>query len=368
MSNDSNPFDTGPDPYRAYDPDQARREREEARQQWAPHLDPDTVPSGYHVKGVSVQRRLEDGTLVWQKTDIDANARAQAIKDAFASLCERIPKLEPIEPPPAAANEDLLCVYPMGDPHIGMLAWAPETGESFDLKIAERNLLAAADWLVDKAPPTETAIVLNLGDFFHSDNQSGVTSRSGAKLDVDGRWAKILRVGVLAMCRVVERALEKHQRVVVRNEIGNHDDHSAIMLSIAMDMRYCDNPRVTIDQSPAKYWYHRFGKCLFGSTHGNTVKLRELGEIMAYDRREDWGQTLFRHWYTGHVHHESVKECRGAVVETFRTLAASDAWHAASGYRSGRDMRCDVWHREYGREARHFVGVERLRAGLEGAT
>lgn len=366
MSTDDDPFKTDDfGKYPAYDDTKAKEERqarEEARKKWAPHYDAANVAPGYIPSGTSIMRD-RDGNVIaaWEKTKVDKTAEAQMLRDAFEAFVEDIPKA-PLVDSPSTTDADLLCVYPMGDPHLGMLSWAPETGDNFDIEIAEKGLLDAADWLVARAPAAETAIVANLGDFFHSDNMDARTARSGHSLDVDGRWPKILQAGVRVMCRVVERALEKHQRVVVRNEIGNHDDHSAIMLSIAMAMRYADNPRVEIDQSPAKYWYFRFGKNLIATTHGNGIKLADLGEIMSFDRREDWGETLFRHWYVGHVHHESVKERRGVVIETFRTLAARDAWHQAAGYRSGRDMRCDVWHREYGRETRHIVGIERLRA------
>jgi hypothetical protein len=55
------------------------------------------------------------------------------------------------------------------------------------------------------------------------------------------------------------------------------------------------------------------------------------------------------------------KELRGCTVESLRTLAARDAWHHAKGYRSGRSMNVDVYHRELGFRARHQVGVEELR-------
>ena len=48
--------------------------------------------------------------------------------------------------------------------------------------------------------------------------------------------------------------------------------------------------------------WHRFGKNLIGVTHGDTVKAQQLGPVMACDRPEDWGETAYRFWYTGHVH------------------------------------------------------------------
>jgi hypothetical protein len=143
-------------------------------------------------------------------------------------------------------------------------------------------------------------------------------------------------------------------------EIGNHDDHSALVLAIALDMFYSREPRVEIDTSPAAYHYHRFGDCLIGVTHGDGPKLERLPAIMAADRAADWGRTKHRYWYTGHVHHQQTKEFPGCIVESFRTLSPRDAWAARAGYRSGRDMNVDVLHRKHGRVTRHTVGVEQL--------
>jgi hypothetical protein len=35
-------------------------------------------------------------------------------------------------------------------------------------------------------------------------------------------------------------------------------------------------------------------------------------------------------------------------VETHRTLASTDAWHAGQGYRSEKDMNAIVYHRDHG--------------------
>jgi len=121
---------------------------------------------------------------------------------------------------------------------------------------------------------------------------------------------------------------------------------------------YRDNPRVTIDATPAKFHKIEFGLNLIGVTHGDTIKPKDMPGVMACDWAEAWGRTKFRRWYTGHVHHESVTEFPGCTVETLRTLAAKDAWHAGQGYRSGRSMLCDVWHRTRGKILRHEIGVE----------
>lgn len=117
---------------------------------------------------------------------------------------------------------------------------------------------------------------------------------------------------------------------------------------------------MTVDLNPSKFWFHEFGKVLIGATHGDTVKHEALLGVMASDKAEAWGRTKHRYWYTGHVHHQSVREFPGVICESFRTLAAKDAYAAGHGYRAGRDMVCITQHREHGEVERHRVDIGML--------
>lgn len=341
-----------------------RAERKAARAGYSPSHDyTATVPPGFHVRGVSQLRKNGEVLLEWVKSQKDREYEWELLRDAVSDYAEEYSGLVPSVPEPTEqAESDLLAVLPMGDPHVGLLAWHEETGEDFDLKRAELTLTEATRKLVDLAPTCEQALVINLGDFFHSDNYDNRTRRGGHALDVDSRWPKVLRVGFAAMVRCVEFALAKHRRVRVINAIGNHDDQSAVMLSLFLDAWFRANDRVEIDVSPAAFHWYRFGANLIGVTHGDKIKPDKLPGVMAADQAESWGETRHRYWYTGHVHHDAAREYPGCVVESFRTLAARDAWHTQQGYRSGRDMKCDVIHREHGRVLRHTVGVGMLRS------
>ncbi|UIF90847.1 LysR family transcriptional regulator [Cupriavidus sp. UYPR2.512] len=322
-----------------------------------------TVPDGFMVKGVSTYYDEEGKPRgQWVKSAQDPERFEQIMRDFAATMAEGVKGLAPITKPPKVADEDLLCVYPQGDPHFGMYAWWQDAGEDFDLSIAERLTCSAVDRLVASAPPAKTALLLNLGDAFHADNQKN-QSQSGHQLDVDGRWAKVQQVGLRAMLYCVRRLLERHQKVVVRVNRGNHDGHSSYALALMLSCYFHDEPRVEVDLSPAVAWYYRFGKVLIGSTHGDTIKGADMVSLMAADRPQDWGETGHRYWYVGHVHHQDSKEYRGGVVEYFRTLAARDAWHAGQGYRAGRDMRLIVHHREHGEIERHRCDVGMLSEG-----
>lgn len=324
------------------------------------------VPAGYEVRGVSTLYN-SDGQVSqqWVKSRL-MDDNGQAMREAIEEIAaEYRGTAKPVRAP-SRNVETLLSVYPLGDPHIGMYAWAAETGMDFDANIAREDLLAAASRLVDVAPSSERALILNLGDFFHADTLAQQT-KSGHKLDVDTRWPRVLKIGCQLMVDLISLALRKHQKVEVINAIGNHDDHSSIMLSAFLEAWFHAEPRVLVHPTASKFHYVVHGRCLIGITHGDTVKHQALGELMASDRPEEWGRTTHRYWYTGHIHHTSKTELRGVVVESFRTLAARDAWHTAAGYRSGRDMYVIVLDAVHGEVERHRCDIRQVRHGQDHA-
>jgi hypothetical protein len=246
-------------------------------------------------------------------------------------------------------------LYVYGDPHIGMRAWSEETGQDHDLALAEQLFTACHDDLVHRAPAASTCILLNLGDYFHADDGNNVTARSGHHLDVDGRYAKVRKVGFRILRSMIHMCLRKHEQVIVWNLIGNHDDHSAIDLSLWLQVAYEQEPRVHIETSASKFYYRQFGKVMLAATHGDTVKMDQMAAVMACDQAVMWGQCTHRYAHLGHVHHKSLKDLPGVAVETHRILQPDDLWAHNAGYRSQRDAQAITYHRDHGEYGRTVV-------------
>jgi DNA repair exonuclease SbcCD nuclease subunit len=163
------------------------------------------------------------------------------------------------------------------------------------------------------------------------------------------------------MRQCITSALQKHKTVRVINVVGNHDDTGALWMSVALRHTYENEPRVSIDRSPAAFHYIEHGKVLIGTHHGHSCRAERLPGVMAADQAEAWGRTKYRYWFLGHVHHQSVKEYAGVTVESFNTLTAKDAYAAFGGYRAQQNMKCIVMHDEYGEVARHTVNPDMLK-------
>lgn len=314
-------------------------------------------PDGFTLGKVTVQRNAHgEIERTWERMCADGERRQEVMHGIIEGMLGELPRAAPM-PAPTDTRPDLLTVYPFGDPHVGMYAWADETGENWDLQLAEQVHCDAMHLLVQATPRSEKALVVNLGDLFHYDSLEAKTPRSGHHLDADGRYAKMIQVGVKMMRRCIASALEKHAHVHVINVPGNHDETGALWLSQALSIAYENEPRVTIEMSPALFSYYRFGKVLLGTHHGHTCKPEKLPSVMAADQAQDWGSTLHRHWLTGHIHHEMKKEYPGCTVESFNTLAAKDAYAANGGWRSGRSLQAVVYHKEHGEVARSRVNA-----------
>lgn len=322
------------------------------------------APEGFYVKGVSTLYNASgEVSAQWVKTNVEQEDNLKALVAALKLELSDIEPLPPAPPPITALehNDQYLTAYPIGDAHFGMYAWHEESGDDFDLKIASEDLLNAASRLFYSSPQTRDCMLINVGDFFHADDGTARTPQHGNKLDVDSRHFKVLRTGIRVFVRMITLALQRHHNVYVVIVPGNHDPHSSMALSLALEQAFLYDSRVKIVGHPKPFYYHEFGKNLIGVTHGDTVKPEKLMEVMSTHQREAWGRVEYCHWITGHVHHKRVFESPGGIVESFRTLAAKDAWHFQQGYNSGRDMCSIVYHIEHGEWERHRVGISLLR-------
>jgi len=298
--------------------------------------------------------RVARREVIMERADKDRTAAlSAAIKEEFSQY-KGYAKLVP---PPADTYADLCTYYPIVDPHIGMLAHWKETGESNDLKIGTSRVGGTLQKLIGRSPESETAVIINTGDFFHADDQRNVTPASGHQLDVDGRDHKVKWAGVNLLRTTIDLALQKHKKVVVKNLKGNHDPESAKWLNISLGMFYWDEPRVEIDPDDGNndHFFHLFGVNYTGATHGHTMKPDRMYVMMAEDNPDYWNASLYRWCIFGHIHHETKKQIGSLICESFSQPVPKDAYAHSHGYRSGSAMQSVTLHAQDGESDRVIV-------------
>jgi hypothetical protein len=314
------------------------------------------LPDGHRLKGVSALVNASGHIKQqWLKTDLT--------KPSIEEIGKQIREaLDGYEPPPSfaatpqAAEADLATVYPLADWHVGLLSWRKETQHNWDLKIGQQVIKGAMTRLIGTAPNSTQGVVLGLGDLMHADNYRNQTAKSGHFLDVDGRYPRVLLVSTQLIIFTVDLALQKHAHVIVRILPGNHDDQSAIAVTLAVAMYYANNDRVTVDDDAGRFWWWSWGKVLIGATHGDQAKMKDLPLIMANRNAEAWGRSKFRYIYTGHIHKETAIDS-GVKVESFQTPVAPDSWTVGMGYCPTRSVTSITHHKNDGEIIRHKVNI-----------
>jgi len=322
--------------------------------------DPETSDAGFSVKGTSKLYDAEGKVKVqWVKTDRDKELQAQALKDFVEGLCADLKVATPVPVTPHKHHTpDLLSAVFVGDAHIGMYSWGLETKHSdFDSDIATKQLREAIDYLVDKAEPSETGLLVNLGDFIHTNGSNNMTA-GGTPQDVDTRLSRVMHMAAVTLRYMTDRMLSKFAKVVLVCAKGNHDTDTSIAIQMAMKFYYDKEGRVTVLETNGFYHYIEYGQWLLGIHHGDKQKPEALAGSMARDMSEAWGRTSHRLWCVGHFHKEQVKTLAGVKYKVFAALPPPDSWHSSKGYNGDGEMEMITFRKSGGIYSSHTFCIE----------
>jgi len=227
------------------------------------------------------------------------------------------------------------------DHHFGKLAWRGETGDDYDLKIAQRIYQAAVRDLLARAKGYNIGkILFPVGqDFFNIDNNANTTT-GGTAQDSDGRLAKIFEVG----CNAVIDAIDYCSQVAEVEVIyvpGNHDYTTSYYLVKYLQAWYRNCERVSINAVPTSRKYIKYGVNLLGFSHGCDEKRDSLPLIMLSECRDMIQDVKHFEFHTGHLHMKrETKYVAGdsfgpVIVRILPSLCGTDAYHYKHGYIGG---------------------------------
>jgi hypothetical protein len=227
------------------------------------------------------------------------------------------------------------------DAHFGKLAWADESGDDYDLKIANSIYLNAVDDLLNRSKifDIERTIFPIGQDFFNVDNWKGETSNGTLVESTDDRFTKIFSTGVEAIKWAMLRCRETSPVHMIWSP-GNHDRSSSWYL-IKTLQQYCIGAGitdVTFDLGPNQRKYELYGNTLLGFTHSCDEKMADLPLIMARESKEMWAEAEFHQWHVGHFHKKkeakfiSGDTFNGVSVQILPSLTATDSYHYRNGW------------------------------------
>lgn len=302
---------------------------------------------------VKLKRRTLDNDLIKQKELILAEIKSQSpwndssLKTAFNDMVGDLTVAWP--------KGDKLLELALFDPHFGKQSWAPETGEDYDLKIAEKRYKAAIKELLSKINISSVErILFPIGnDMVNIDNKNNTTT-AGTPQDTDSRFMKIVQVVKRILVEVIsDLSLLAPVDVVVVP--GNHDTVTTFMIGEMLESFFHGNPRVSIDNTPKMRKYYQFGKVGLMLTHGNEERHDSLGLIFATEQADLWAMcSAGRYCQIGHFHKNKtikyidVDEHQGFQIQVLPSLSGTDAWHYKRGYMSKKAAKAFLFDKEKG--------------------
>lgn len=333
-----------------------------ARQGWSPEHGLSTqYPEGFKMGKVTIQRNAAgDIERTWERMCEDQEKQLIAMQAAIEAMGEEIPRAVP-SPFFGAVDSELLNCFVITDYHMGMLSWHEETQVDWDLRKAEDLIVRWFAQAIQQAPEAETGLFAQISDFLHFDGMEALTPASKHLLDVDTRFAKVVRSSIRVLRQIIDMLLAKHKQVHVIMADANHDPVSQIWLREWFAVLYENEPRITVDRSPSPYNAYEFGKTALFFHHGHKRKVTNVSEVFAAQFREMFGRTKHAYAHLGHLHHVDVKENNLMIVEQHRTLAPADAYAARGGWLTGRDAKVITYHKQFGEVGRITVSPDMLK-------
>ncbi len=245
------------------------------------------------------------------------------------------------------------------DVHFGKLSWNEESGEDYNLKIAEDRYNKAINELLNLVNINEIErIIFPIGnDMINIDSRKNETF-AGTKQDSDSRFFKIVRtVKNILIKNINSLSLIAPVDVIIIS--GNHDPESMFMIGEMLDAYYHNCPNVNIDNSPKQRKYYQYGLNGFQYTHGNEENHKDLGLIFATEECKLWANTEFRFSKLGHFHknkklnYVSIDEHQGFQIQILPSLSGTDAWHNSKGYCSKKQAKGFLYHKQNGQIAEY---------------
>jgi hypothetical protein len=301
-------------------------------------------------------RRVKDpetgsfNTVFWRMADVSPQDLAERLREALSD----------IPPAPqvnltATPSTDLMTLLPIADAHIGLMAWARETGEDWDTRKGAERLSQWAMRTLAGLPSSSRLVVLVAGDLLHADDTRAETPASKHRLDVDTRHFRTLEVTIETLAHVIEYGLTLHNEVLLRVLPGNHDPHASIAVLLALAERYREHDRVHVQKDPSEFFIHQFGQVLIAAHHGHRAKAPQMVHFIADEYAPLWGKTKYRYLFTGHLHHHKSQDIGGMQWVQLPSITARDAYTVSNAYVARAQMQGMAYHREKGEIVRISV-------------
>ena len=263
----------------------------------------------------------------WAAGEVSAEDMLDKIREAFDDV-----PTAPYIAKPEVVRERSVAFLPHADWHLGSVVTSDHVGRDYNRKIAVERLKDGFSQCMGAIPASEVAIILNAGDLTHTNSDRDETDRSKHKLKVEGTHHDNIRLAIESTIWMIDRARETHGEVIYTARPGNHDGLTPTFLTPALEQRYRDDPRVTIETDQRETWIWQRDRLFLSAHHGHGLKVEKFCANIPARFPRQFG--VSDHWYffTGHLHHRTENTYGGITHRQLPPVCSIDAHGDGMGY------------------------------------
>ncbi len=276
----------------------------------------------------------------WHQIKVDAEKWNGLEQNFIQPLQDHLSSLVPSYAPPQlnlkSARNPFAVVTSGGELHYGGAGWIFETGENFSRQEAadrlEYSRQRMLEEVADKGRPEKFFYALG-HDFLTVDTDLGTTTK-GTPQEMDGTAAQIFAEGFDLAMRDID-CLRQVAPVKIIGVPGNHDRLLTVAMLKGLEAAYRESKDVEIEFSAKSRAYSFFGDTILGFAHGDgAIKPKDYMSTMAVEAPALWANTVYRAFFTGHLHSEVVRELVGGTHYQMPSLRGRDRFHERNAFLS----------------------------------
>lgn len=253
----------------------------------------------------------------------------EALEEAIKEFREKIPKYtkKELKEKKLELDDNKLLECPPVELHLGELSHQIDTGENYDIKIAQDRFNKIIDAIIErnKYEKCSTLLFSVGGDFFNSDNNFDTTNR-GTQQYNDTRWRKLYLVGLKLMKNALIRLSNEFNRIDVQLVSGNHDLTTSFYLYIALAQAFTNSDKITFKEDYKEVQCYKFNDCMIVTTHGDRNVKRTMQSVVN-EFADIYGRTKYRELHMGHLHStQELKEEIGIIPRRISSPKGIGNW------------------------------------------
>lgn len=316
------------------------------------HLETDPA-----IQGAMSEVGMQDASVLhsgWIKTDgasmyfqmpPDKGEQPEGIAERIADRMNKVHPAPHIQRPKVTETNKMNFV-PLYDVHMGMRIGDYGTAASVN------RIREGVFDVIDRAPRTETLILLNGGDFTEANDNSALTPASKHPLAVDMDFDDLSDVATDITVELIEFALTRADNVVYQAIKGNHDHAMPVVLRQALRQRYRDETRFELRDGLETFSYEWKDNFLTGiHGHQKVSNPQKLALSIMSRYRQEFGRAKRCELWRGHLHSEVSIAVPGMRINQVNPVCPSGRYATENLFEGESDIQCVTYKAGGGRYA-----------------